>query len=663
MPFLWIRFDGPALLVLSLIIVLGVELFLQLNTANAAGDESTLTSALDITFSAAYALILSILLSVCFELFYFATRAIGSMLLRIESLWNFAAPAIDVFILTGEPILRAFFLDKQIGPTEIVAAVVAPGILVLLLLFPVFRGMNATFLLAGAFIARVLLLPVEMAIEKPVDFAVFQPVAYWVTISVFLVLQNRRRLGLSPYYEVFRIPGNYQIAGIVFAVLNILVYVYYRGLESPHAVIHFLTSSSIIFWVLSSYKLNRASLNRSRSIRPGLAAALLLIAVSFAGYHSFALKDPNRIYRVCNHGGLTCEMLSFSGMLLDFDADNNSMWPGEDPDSTNSAIRADGEFQKKTEDIYIPRDSSANRNPVFVTVVVPKDTPLEKKKSILRGTAEIRLAGSDDPRLALQSLLTDYSSAELYTRPTGRSVFSYLVDDGYTTICTGHADYFKAGLEAQAIGNIDNGCQIFVPLQTDESKKFTSLRREVLSTYRKYRKAKNAFWVHSDGSAGVREPYEWFEMTNVAAGAPVLLVYLFLDDGPLVAVYRDRTKATNLGNVSLSSPRSASGLFFRFTGLSSKDRPAEEIIFLNQRFGRDPWTQSMSKFFSSDDRLPSRSARLSESGVIMHFDGRTGAKWSTDPLALLRSGNDSLEGVGLEGSPADEPAVDVRFRE
>ena len=41
------------------------------------------------------------------ELYFQLVRIPGAMLLRIEHFWNFASPAISIFLLTAEPLACA----------------------------------------------------------------------------------------------------------------------------------------------------------------------------------------------------------------------------------------------------------------------------------------------------------------------------------------------------------------------------------------------------------------------------------------------------------------------------------------------------------------------------------------------------------------------------
>ena len=117
-------------------------------------------------------LLFLLLAGLILELFFQIVRIPGALLLRIEQIWNFASPAICIFLLTAEPLIRWSGLVStgpvlpQLAGHSILLALGLIVLLGLLFVFPLFRGMNATFLLTGVLAARFLLIPATIGPES-----------------------------------------------------------------------------------------------------------------------------------------------------------------------------------------------------------------------------------------------------------------------------------------------------------------------------------------------------------------------------------------------------------------------------------------------------------------------------------------------------------------
>ncbi|MCB1167919.1 MAG: hypothetical protein KDK33_17310 [Leptospiraceae bacterium] len=473
----------------------------------------------------AIVLIFLFLFSVVLELFYHLVRIPGALLLRIEGVWNFAAPAIALFLLTAEPLIRWSGLADAgpvlhfQGPALWLAAGLF-GLLLLLFIFPLFRGMNASLMLAGVVAARFILLPVQN--HSILDYVFFETYAIGLSFLIFLYLQSRRRIGLSPEYETFHNPQAllYIPFFLPFLLIGLFFWVHWALPSFPAAIPTVLMLFLAAHWWVSGLALNMDA-RASKAVSPvGASIVVSLFTVAWASI-LLAGNIAQRMSGAEERSRLVSESLTFFAAFLDRDRDGNSRWPGLDPDDSSAAIRYDFANAANTDDRRAESDTpsdlqedsnvtSANtsasesllQNRRLLTIVVPE----EAMKS---SSGSLHILNSNDLAKALQKLLGRQGALE--KAPT-HSVLTQYVDAGYRTVCTGNGTYFSKSNPAR----LDTGCQVFEPVPSltgrvsrDQLESFFS---SALLLHRKYREKNTFTWIHLDLSGA---QFDWKILPDV----------------------------------------------------------------------------------------------------------------------------------------------------
>ncbi|MCB1169339.1 MAG: hypothetical protein KDK25_03345 [Leptospiraceae bacterium] len=481
-------------------------------------------------------LIFLLLWGFALELYFQLIRIPGALLLRVEGIWNFASPALAIFLLTAEPLVRwSGILDS--GPLlpamegQALWLAGALGLLLLLLfVFPLFRGMNATFILAGVLGARFLLIPASIGPESSLQqYAVFSAYSLLLSFFLFLFLQSRRRLLLSPEYETFSLPPALRIAAFFapFAIvgLHFAIVSWYRPFPGtvPAIIAVFLAS----YWWITMMLLKRDAAGFRWP--PALAFGSLL----FAGL-LFLVLGQGLVIGSCARASLrsaaVSESMTFFAAFLDGDGDGNAGFPGTDPDDRNPEIRADffinrgdkarllsernpqGEGRSSEDTGSQPDASNFERrdggtgNRRLLTVFLDLDSLMafspESRKAF-----QVFVPTTNDLPFALRDLL---HSTDPIRGSDSRSALSEFVDRGYRTICTGNGSYFSHSHAAR----LDEGCQVLEPafltwngkpLPAEGPLKPRALAEsldhyfyEAGLLFRKYREDSFFFWLHLD---------------------------------------------------------------------------------------------------------------------------------------------------------------------
>ena len=574
------------------------------------GDTGNLTLA-GLLISLLFLLFAGLILEIYFQL----VRIPGALLLRVEHFWNFASPGICIFLLTAEPLIRWSGLISE-GPVlpelavhSVLLSAALIAFLALIFIFPLFRGMNATFLLAAVLGARFLLLPASVVPDSGFEkYATFTLYSLVLSLLIFLFLQSRRRLALSPEYETFPVPYGmsyfafFLIPGMV--ALHFAIETWYPPFpgEIPSLLCIFLA----VHWWVSGLMLSRDAEGKESS---NIAAILLLpLLVGQFILLSYVLNNGS-LSRAALKSSLTGEALTFFAAFLDRDRDGNSSYPGDDPDDSNPSIRADfisieekNTLRSPADDIENPETQDRIRiekvdGQRLLTLVLPERAFVSRPQ-----IAALSVLSSNEISWAVRNLL---HGTDPVARTENRSLLSEFVDRGFRTICTGNGDYFNHTHPSR----LDEGCQILEPVsipfgdsESGEDRRPTGgldptdldaalgFLRDSRTLFKKYKEDRFFLWLHADLR---KSSLEWNQlqpfMESWRNDFPGQAHTLILMDGPVNLVFIDSDL------FSVASHRSRIG-FYRTVV------PAPWAQRMHEILGRE-FLYPMQSFGIEDNRL------------------------------------------------------------
>lgn len=522
--------------------------------------------------SAAILAVYGLIFAVVYQLLFFIVRFFAAIISHGQYLMGRIAPGLAVFCLVGEPVLQFAGLhlatpDPQAG---LFWALAPPALLVslgagalLLYVAPVFRGYNASFLLAAAVAARVVMFPVAPVPDSATGFLIHELTLLLTAFFIFITLQIRYRLHLWPNYEAVEVPDRFVQIGAIITLFCAALYVIvelpaFNMLNnnkngSPYFIPTACWFVCAVQWTITAFILERgrsvslhqqkeqiqAAVLRSLSIAIGVLLAVLFAVTGF--------PQPG-LDRLTARHSTSGELLYFTGMLLDGDRDGNSLWPGRDPDDQDPCVRADLRAS------CAGPERSASNEPTQPAVTVLYGAPDNAPRNATIGDRNVLLLtwvtrapqfpeeteaiplyfGSNRPEHSLQAMLrnTDGIGRSLDDSGTNNALNavdatsalpSELARRGYRTICTGRTtrptvseDYFRTGHAT----HLDAGCQVFQPLDafiespdhssaTDVHSRRSNINQTVLEglfVFDRYREEHaNFLWIHYEGPTTRRD--------------------------------------------------------------------------------------------------------------------------------------------------------------
>ena len=483
---------------------------------------------------------LAVFYAVLIEASYQISLAVGSLLLRFEKYSTGAAPGLVLFIIIGMP-LQAYFPSPESG--ELLRGVLffficlATGI-VCSYFFPFFRGLNAPLLLAAAIASRTLLVPFWQG-GTPLEFLIHVLNLALTGFLIFIVLQVVHRLHLAAGYENVPPPKPLLWIGVALAGLAVVLQFLgaipdlslttasteygievaglgMTGLARQYGIPTTVFVLCLVHWAVAATFLTRDRGGRltdhlqayQRSLLLSLA---LLLACVPAGFLAGTAR-PSLLGQIVAARGVTSDVLSVAGALLDFDGDGNSRWPGQDPDDSDPCVRYD------VRDICQAVPSPARLTPAeFVgaseevapgrTTIVffsfGRSDPPGVRSEFRRSAPAFRALSQGLPtdrfEHSLRALFQDLNGIEEYLGVDGRSLWSRFAADGFRTICVGYdggRGYWKAN------GLIDRGCQVLEAVPDSVARSPDEAARNSILRFRAYREDRTVLWFHYDPPPG-----------------------------------------------------------------------------------------------------------------------------------------------------------------
>lgn len=481
-----------------------------------------------LVYQTALLIVFAFLYAAAFNIGFFFVRLLAAALSHLERFLPRITPGLAVFTLVGQPAL--LLVDAPVPqlagfetPLKLILLfALSFGLGALLIYFiPVFEGYNSVFALAAALLARLVhsnLSPIDDGRTNLVYFLIFEVHLFTTAFLIFIVIQARYRLHLSPNYERIEIPNAFFFPAIALCVLFWLALLVASasasewfgsgagataqgGLSSaPDAARPFLARKSAgaanfefplalyflcaVHWTAIGFSLRRQRLitleRQNRLVRNSMFQAAgflfaLLVSFLYVLLNPFA---PQALGRVTTAGGAASEIISAAGALLDGDRDGNSLWPGADPDDDNPCVRADLAGRCTIEENAgapaprrlegatrstgaLSRELAARGNLTLVTLtgVAPPGTWPHAAAVARPQVFSIALA-TDRGEHSLRAILQGLDGVDEFRGVRNPSLIAELSRIGYRTICTG-VDRGRAYFDTRHNLRLDAGCQIF----------------------------------------------------------------------------------------------------------------------------------------------------------------------------------------------------------
>jgi hypothetical protein len=515
---------------------------------------------------------------------------------------------------------------------------------------PVFRGYNATFLLAAALGARAIQFPVDNTGAALISFGIYELTLLLTAFFLFIAIQIRYRLHLWPNYETIEIPDRFLWIGGALTLFCALLYVivgwpvYSRtGLDRyfiPAACLYVCAAQ----WTLGASILSRRhSLTLARqkeTVRATFLRTLAIVALSLAAllYAGLTFPGPG-LQRLTRARGASGELMLLTGMLLDRDADGNSLWPGADPDDADPCVRANigalcDDAHRADED---PAITATGRNAVLLTWV-----NTERGARMPTATTGIPLYfATNRPVRSIRAMFqgTDGMGDYAGIRPGDFGFLPRLARAGYRTLCAGNdggRGYFRAGSRSR----LDAGCQVFQPLDpgitpassspekasatpASSSHDINDTIRAGLRLLDRYgENSANFLWIHHAAASDETPPRSEL-LQRLQQKGELIVIQLYPDDVFGQAFIYTRQSSSPMVEYPEPGPLLAYALgFSKSPPPSAKDRVS---VLYDQPFESSWWLRAVRRLGSGYPSFPVYTLRLDEAGQPIVFDGLTGS--------------------------------------
>lgn len=526
----------------------------------------------------------ALIISLSFHGFFFLSRMLSAFLLRFQRFWGPASPGVVVFLLFVEPLLVQLMQNGHIHGTTTMLyfAIIIPLTLLLLYIFPLFRGYNATFMVISSIGALILF---ASCLHKSHDAGGFILCHFLMVITAvlgFLTLQMRYRFFLSPDYERFHTPAVFILmafllltavallllfASPVFQELNPgIVPFSILSLKSPmtpllrEATIMTLTIAYVwIFqWLIMALILNFVSVYKHGGITIAFLNLSIILLVSSL-FISIYQKNAPQI-RGLKNDPVVSLFITLTGTLSDFDNDGFSLISGDDDNGSNPCIPypAHRKCFKNINNPEIryrwPFQNSSHGDRFQLTIITVysqmssqdildhiRFSHMIDGVHVIRREDEDRLylrtfdfmTPSDDLIKNLRSFIMGLTALEENAGIERSGLFSNFSDEGFRTIC----DVYDGGNgygQVDSPYGLDRGCQVYRREDEQETPEAFFSHLKILTA--RYRETKNVVWAHYHDITNQRE-----QLSKQIAGivdeysshGPIL-IFLEKTDNPFV---------------------------------------------------------------------------------------------------------------------------------
>ena len=496
------RLEPFVVIIISGFVVLFLNLILQHN--------ALWSSQSAYLYSVGWIFLIVLASAIIFEFLFAIVRFVGAIFVRGGHVWSLSVPALTVFFLLIEPLLSLTVSPQETAVSWFEAVmlqmsllsftewsiviVAAISVFAIIVTLPVFYGLNSSFLLAATIVSRLLLLPVQsLLFSNPASFSILQFLGFVAVVVGFSILfyfyfQIRRRVGLSPFYERFKISNLAIVLTLIMIVsccIALLVLAQATSNYRIQMIITYVTVIAAVLIMLLLYLLIlKYEAKTNRSIRIRYSHAFIVLVLLIASGITALIRNYEAAYIFFARPAIAGNLFEQLSLLTDTDHDGNSRWPGKDPDDTNAAIRIEASADVSADLSEIEPIGYTMLNHTLLTFVIDGDlieNPIYSNDTSKTHSAIIvrppqseaadsiglqsALQTSNQPERTLRSWFQGLTSLEEINETTRRSLLSIAAEDGYRTLCFGNDDgsgYFSH----QHRSKLDAGCQVFETIET-----------------------------------------------------------------------------------------------------------------------------------------------------------------------------------------------------
>ena len=473
------------------------------------------------------------LYSILYTLLFLSCHYFTFFLNRLNRLFSYAVPSLFYFWLLVEPWLNTesptfHYPDSLLDNLRFIGLILLFLIFsfIFIRIFPSLSLFHSICILTAALIGRTLLPPTSLLEQEG---AIQNIILYLLlTFSLFSTLSMQMYLKRSYFLQTFHIPLPRLIFHLLLFISPIVILVVnQKGISIPFLADEGETISSVtqtlyslamvwclqgivllIIALLCSFRQNKLSEKNWGGL---LITSYLFIGIFLCSLLNMIPRKSNTILeKPVSASSLTMESLYLFSILWDKDGDGNSLWPGNDPHDQDPCIRKDFRYycidfswKLRKRNSYGVKNSDSHV--ILVSIVNPSDSEIlptfagfYQRKLILHSDSSVRSIHSHWQNLTLR---------EAHQGTTRESFISKIAQQGRRTICTGwtgQKDYFQL----RKSPNLDQGCQIFQPLDSKKSElSFSFVGKYALKLYKEYRERKNFVWIHYHNPSGFSQKH------------------------------------------------------------------------------------------------------------------------------------------------------------
>ncbi|MCS7204329.1 MAG: hypothetical protein NZ853_01380 [Leptospiraceae bacterium] len=437
---------------------------------------------------------------------YFVSKVFSAVSLRLKELWKYSIPAILAFLLVVFPyfdwvVMEIGFLDLLKSPSSLMVLIFVLIIsFVVVLIIPLFYGLNGGFVITASLLSYGLLKSLYLLLSKTFVWWEFYLWFFYLTFLFYLYLQARRRVGLQIYYESYHYPFWFLLILIFNLIFLFSIKVYYQEFFSYLLVLLglILTTAIIGYVLVINFEFKRA---KRIILLPFLIFLFFPLSVWMFTY--FYLKNSDFLRMKQKLFYETRDILFIYGLyglhfLSDEDQDGENTVLGNDLNNFNLFERSEGKYQPNQNETQIIVKN--NFHYFIITINLPKKPVPNKNLSI---------SISERIDHTLFGLIYNLSSFEvsLYTKDQlsikPKSFFTFFTENYYRTICIGFdgkQNYFRP----RNIPKLDIGCEVFLRYEEENHQGYDLFKKFInfsYENYQSYKAQKNVVWIHFDFSS------------------------------------------------------------------------------------------------------------------------------------------------------------------